>query len=247
MNQILVTDKIYDTPLNRKKRRLYKNIFIISIIVIILLILCYIYGEYQRNKKESVSKRILKEISFGYATDTMTQEEVLVIGLDSETEDIQMQTSNIQQLNLTEGNKYAVYITENGIQYSVDSILKIPTLDIVYPVLTETSEELLKISITKFWGGEPNTVGNYCVAGHNYSGSGKMFGKLSKIQMGDIVELQDASGRILQYAVYNKFIVEPDDVSATSQLTNGKKEITLITCANSGTQRLVVKCREVEK
>ena len=177
----------------------------------------------------------------------MVQEDVLVIGLDVEEEDVQMQTGNIQQVQLTESNKYAVYITENGIQYSVDSILKIPTLDIIYPVLTETSEELLKVSITKFWGGEPNTVGNYCVAGHNYSGSGKMFGKLSRIKMGDIVELQDASGRIVQYAVYNKFIVEPDDVSATSQLTNGKREITLITCANSGTQRLIVKCREVEK
>lgn len=244
MNQILITDKIYDTPVTRKKRRLYKNIFIFSIIVIVLLVSYYIYGEYQRNKNEAVSKDILKDISFGYASDTMTQEDILVVGLDSEIEEIQ--TNNIQQVDLTESNKYTVYVTQNGIQYSVDSILTIPSINIVYPVLTETSEELLKISITKFWGGDPNTIGNYCIAGHNYR-NGKMFGNLHKLQMGDIVQLQDASGRIIEYAVYNKFIVEPSDVSATSQLTNHKKELTLITCANSGTQRLIVKCREVEK
>lgn len=246
MNQILISDKIYDTPVARKKRRLYKNLFVISILMIVILVSYYIYGEYKRNKDESVSKQILNEISFGYASDTMIQEDVLVVGLDSENEETQMQSSNIQDLNLNESNKYAVYISENGTEYSVDSILVIPTLEIKYPVLTETSVELLKISLNKFWGGEPNTIGNYCVVGHNYNGSGKMFGKLSKIQMGDIVQLQDVSGRILEYEVYNKFIVEPDDVSATSQLTNGKKEVTLITCANSGTQRLVVKCREVE-
>lgn len=247
MNQILISDKIYDTPVARKKRRLYKNIFMMSILIIAILVSYYIYGEYQRNKEEAVSKQILNQINFGNAKDTMIQDDILVVGLDYEDEETQMQNTNIQDLKLNESNKYIVYASEDGVEYSVDSILMIPSLQIKYPVLTETSVELLKISINKFWGGEPNTVGNYCVVGHNYSGSGKMFGKLSKIKMGDIVQLQDASGRTIDYSVYNKFIVEPNDVSATSQLTNGKKEITLITCANSGTQRLIVKCREVER
>ena len=56
-----------------------------------------------------------------------------------------------------------------------------------------------------------------------------MFGKLSEISIGDEVELEDLSGRTITYKVYDKYIVEPTDVSCTSQLTNGKKEITLIT------------------
>ena len=71
-----------------------------------------------------------------------------------------------------------------------------------------------------------------------------MFGKLSELENGDIVELQDTTGRVLEYEVYNKYVVEPTDTSCTSQLTNGRKELTLITCTNYGTQRLVVKCRE---
>lgn len=38
----------------------------------------------------------------------------------------------------------------------------------------------------------------------------------------------------------------PTDTTCTSQLTGGKKEITLITCKEYGTQRLVVKAREVK-
>jgi len=47
----------------------------------------------------------------------------------------------------------------------------------------------------------------------------------------------------LKYYVYDKFIADPYDTRCTSQLTNGEKEITLITCYNKGTQRLVVKAR----
>ena len=87
-------------------------------------------------------------------------------------------------------------------------------------------------------------MGNYCIVGHNYKNK-KMFGKLSSIKNGDIVELTDNSGKTIKYAVYNKYVVEPDDVSCTSQLTNGNKEVTLITCTNYGKQRLVVKARQV--
>ena len=53
------------------------------------------------------------------------------------------------------------------------------------------------------------------------------------------------TGKTVTYEAYNKYIVDPTDVSCTSQLTNGKKEMTLITCKNYGTQRLIIKCREV--
>ena len=77
-----------------------------------------------------------------------------------------------------------------------------------------------------------------------------MFGRLNELEDGDIVQLQDLTGRTIEYEVYYKYVVEPDDTSCTSQLTeDGKKlqfrELTLITCTNFGAQRLVVKCREV--
>ena len=77
-----------------------------------------------------------------------------------------------------------------------------------------------------------------------------MFGRLSELKNGDIVELEDLTGRTIKYKVYNKYVVEPTDTSCTSQKTSDGRditvrELTLITCTNYGTQRLVVKCREI--
>lgn len=106
-------------------------------------------------------------------------------------------------------------------------------------------DEVLKISLVKFWGGAPNEVGNYVIVGHNYKNK-KMFGKLSEIKIGETVELTDLTGRTLKYSVYDRYIVSPEDTKCTSQRTDGKKELTLITCTNYGKQRLVIKAREIK-
>ena len=107
---------------------------------------------------------------------------------------------------------------------------------------------MLSISVNRYWPKpdklKPNEVGNYCIVGHNYR-NGKMFGRLNELVNGDIVVLKDMTGRTVQYAVYDRYIVDPNALSQSTQRTNGRKEVTLITCTNYGTQRLVVKCKEV--
>lgn len=51
MNQILVTEKLYVTPELRKKKKMYKVQFIISIILVFILAGYYIYQEYDKYKK----------------------------------------------------------------------------------------------------------------------------------------------------------------------------------------------------
>lgn len=232
MNQILVSEKLYVTPELKRKKKIYQFAFLISIICVCLLSSYYIYAEYDRTKSEEVSQEILAEID----NTTINQDDgILRVALEADTQE---QNVEIQE---TESNKY---VTQSGATYTTEAILNIPSLGINYPVLSDTSEELLKISLNKFWGPSPNTVGNYCIVGHNYKNK-KMFGKLADIKNGDIVELTDNSGKTIKYAVYNKYVVNPEDVACTSQLTNGNKEVTLITCTNYGKQRLVVKAREV--
>ena len=45
--------------------------------------------------------------------------------------------------------------------------------------------------------------------------------------------------------MYDKYTVEPTDVSCTTQRTNGKKEVTLITCTTDNKLRVVTKFREI--
>ena len=61
MNQILVTEKVYVTPELRRKKKIYRVLFMLSIFSIIALFSVYIYAEYDRNKEESISKTILSQ------------------------------------------------------------------------------------------------------------------------------------------------------------------------------------------
>jgi LPXTG-site transpeptidase (sortase) family protein len=235
MNQILVTEKVYVTPELKKKKRLYKIEFFISVLLICLLSSFYIYGAYDRDKTEQVSQEILTEVD---STVKTVDNDVMVLVLDENAS-----TDNNEELN--DNTNTQTFTSSTGETYTTDATLSIPKIDIEYPVLSETSEELLKVSLNKYWGPSPNEIGNYCIVGHNYRND-KFFGNLNKLTNGDKVYLKDMNGRTIEYQVYNQYIVEPTDTSCTSQLTNGKKELTLITCANYGKQRLVVKCREVK-
>ena len=51
-------------------------------------------------------------------------------------------------------------------------------------------------------------------------------------------------GNVLSYSVYQNYEVAFNDTSCTSQQTNGKKEITLVTCNNRNNKRIIVKAIE---
>lgn len=238
MNQILVTEKLYITPELKRKKKLFKIEFFLSVFLVCLLSSYYIYAEYNRSESEQVSQQLLSEVKSDSTIKKSDKNDVMIIVLDEEEAD------NEEEPVEESGPVTSTYSASNGKKYSTESVITVPKIGISYPVLTETSDALLEISINKYWGPNPNEVGNYCVVGHNYR-NGKMFGKLADLVNGDIVELEDLSGRVIKYKVYNKYIVEPTDTRCTSQLTNGRKELTLITCTNYGQQRLIVKCREI--
>ena len=246
MNQILVTQKLYVTPELRRKKKIYKIQFFLSVFLVCLLFSYYIYAEYDRSKSEEVSQEILtgiKEREDEEKVDTTIKktDNIIVVALEEDSEE-----ENSEQTSVAENKPSKTkYTTNSGQEYTVEAIVRIPRLEINYPVIAETSEELLKISVNKYWGPEPNTLGNYCIVGHNYK-SKKMFGRLSEAVNGDIVELEDTKGNVVKYEVYDRYVVNPTDTQCTSQLTGGKKEVTLITCTNYGQQRLVVKAREVK-
>lgn len=144
-------------------------------------------------------------------------------------------------------NQVRTYKASDGKNYEIIGSLKIPSLGIEYPILANDTEQLRKVSLTKYWGGNINEEGNLCILGHNYKDS-RFFGKLPNIQENAIVQITDLNGKTIEYKVYETGIVDPNDTSCTSQLTNGQTEITLITCyyekgKTRATKRFYVKAR----
>ena len=247
MNQILITKKLYITPELKRKKKVYKFDFFLSIFLVCILTSVCIYAEYDRNKSEQVSQSILENIEID---DTIVaKSDVLVVVLD-ERNNVEQEEQIPNSANTPEtqnSNNNNIVTTNEGFQYTTIATINIPKIGVTYPIIdgpTDSVEEtaaLLKISPTKFWGPEPNKIGNFCVVGHNYRNS-RFFSKVPNLENGDIIELTDiASGKTLQYSVYDKYQVYPEDRSCTSQLTNGRKDITLITCTNDSEQRVIVK------
>ena len=254
MNQILITEKLYITPELKRKKKLYKLDFIISIFLLCLLVGYYVYAEYDRNKGEQKSQEILQNMViadsnsgvFSYDDTTVrVDDDKIVVILDGDnnpaisTEKLQAQVEQNRE-NLINQN---TSVTSNGETVIKIAIVNIPSINITYPVLSTYNTELLKTSPCKYWGPDPNEVGNFCIVAHNYRNA-KFFSKVPELENGDIVEITDLNNRTIQYVVYDKYVVREDDRSCSSQKTDGRKEVTLITCTDDSENRVVVKATE---
>lgn len=240
MNQILITEKIYVTPELKKKKKMYKFNFIISIILIIVLFSFYAYAEYDRNKTADISQEILIGTSNIDNTTMKSDSDVWIIALDGNDE--QQEKNIITTPSYT--NTTDTYTASNGNTYEIVGKINIPSINVDYPILSETSDELLKVSVCKFWGSSPNQVGNLCIAGHNYRNK-RFFSKVPTLKVGDIIEITDLNKTTQKYTVFDKYTVDPTDTNCTSQITNGKKIVTLITCTDDSKQRVIVQAEAI--
>jgi sortase A len=129
--------------------------------------------------------------------------------------------------------------------YAVIARLDIDALDLHLPVLSETSDEALKVSVCYYIGPQPGGEGNMVITGHNYR-NGAHFGNLDRIKTRDTVSITNADGKTLVYQVYKIDHIKPDNVEALSK-TQHPSELSLLTCELNGNGRLLVRCRLVEQ
>lgn len=156
--------------------------------------------------------------------------------IDATIENIENQFSNLQEGEQIESSYKG---------YQIEGILEIPKIDIKYPILNQTSETAMKVSVTKFWGPQPNEVGNYTIAAHNNK-DGTMFGKTKYLKIGDIIKITNLKNVTLEYQVFDIYSINPNDVSCVESVEEGTREVTLITCTNGHKNRLIVKAREIK-
>ena len=218
------------------KLKIYKAIFVILLITAIIilgLIICK-YGRNQINEKET------KEIVNNFRN---------IIIQNADKGNVQ-NVENVEVVGKTETeNQTKTQLEYKG--YKVIGIVKIDKINIEYPILEidnidpESAKTPMQYSIIKYWGENVNDYGNLSIAGHNYI-DGTMFGKTKRLEMGDIIELTDLTGRTIQYSIYDIFVTEPNDVSILLPEDETKREVTLITCSNGNKNRLIIKAKEIE-
>lgn len=124
---------------------------------------------------------------------------------------------------------------------SIIGYIEIPKIKISYPIIENTDENLLKISVCKFSGPLPNRIGNLCIAGHNYKNN-TMFSNLNLLDVENSIFITDLNNSKVEYIVYDKFKVKENNLDCRQNSNN--VEITLITCNDiNNSERIVVKAK----
>lgn len=145
----------------------------------------------------------------------------------------------IQNSNVLIASINNVDIPDTYKGFNVIATLEVPSIELNTNVLENYTTEGLKACASKYWGPEPNEVGNFCIAGHNYN-EANMFNHLIDLTIGDIIYLTDEEHGKCKYKIYDIYKVKPQNTEPLSQDTN-KVELTLITCVNYSQNRLIVK------
>lgn len=148
----------------------------------------------------------------------------------------------IEQTKVEETPQNLGLVPEAYKGYKVCAKLQIEKLNIDTYILQEYSKKAMEVAIVKFFGANPNEIGNFCIAGHNYVRK-NMFSKLGTLKKGDSIIITDNYHGAISYTVYDIFTVKPNQTQTLSQKTNGEKQVTLITCSNYSDTRIIVKAK----
>ncbi len=123
----------------------------------------------------------------------------------------------------------------------VIGLIEIEALELKYPIVEGADSKQLAYGI----GHIPDTaaigsIGNCVLAGHRGSRYGTYFKYLNRLSEGDTVKVMDKEGNVYLYEVVSSEVVGPYDNSVKAQ--GEETELTLLTCENSGTMRLIYHC-----
>ena len=157
-------------------------------------------------------------------------------------ENIIDEENNVQ--NSIKKNKEMEKLPDEYQGYKVSAKLEIEKINLETYVFEDYDEEAMWICPTKYFGPNPNEIGNYCIAAHNYNKK-NMFNNIIKLEKGDNINLTDNINGKITYTVYDVYKVESKDTETLSQQTDGKVELTLITCSDYSRKRIIVKARKL--
>lgn len=122
--------------------------------------------------------------------------------------------------------------TIDGVDYV--GVLRIPSLALELPVISQWSYPLLKIAPCRYSGSAYQN--NLVLCAHNYASH---FGNLKNLHIGAAVTFTYMDGNLFTYQVAELETLPPQ---ATEEMENGDWDLTLFTCTVGGQSRVTVRC-----
>ena len=237
----------------------YSNILTMVLIVIIVAIvgICFYYGYdyYTQEAGEEQTKKVVEQFN------NSTAKKKVVVAKNTTTKNEVSESENVANLS----DLYENILPEPDVQepvgdeeptereepakqylegYEIVGTIRIPKTGIEYPVLSRVTKKSLETSVAILYGPGVNVPGNTVIVGHNYRNK-RFFSNNDKLASGDEVILTDVYGETVTYIIYNMYYTSPDDAEyMLRNVEEGVREISLSTCNDDSSQRLIIWARE---
>lgn len=117
-------------------------------------------------------------------------------------------------------------------------VVEIPDLHIKAPVLEGTDQETLRQAAGHFPDTGKIGEGNFCIAGHSSVMYKEFFSDLKNIEPAMEIYLYDVQKHRYTYIAEESFIIEPNELWILQDF--GDDRVTIVTCTDTGEQRLIV-------
>lgn len=209
------------------------TVILVIVIVAILGLLGFLgYDWYQKYFLENDALAFVENYTEG--TEDENNEET---NTTNEVSNATNPIDSIEKTNTVSGSSTNEMPTYKG--FNVVGTIEIPAINIEYPILEKVSKSSLETSVAMLYGSGINQVGNTVIVGHNYR-NGLFFSKNKRLNNGDKIYITDNSKNRLTYTIYNKFETTPEDASFYSRDTGGVPEVTLSTCNDDSSRRLII-------
>ena len=219
------------------------NVFFIILFIILIGIVGYIIYQFIsakiiNNDSEEYIAEFTNEIE-NVEENVITDESVA----EEETDIAETNTSTTQSKKATKVKASRSSSTKKTANkyygYDVSGYISIPKTGIKYPIISTLSKKALEKGVCVEYGPGPNEPGNTVIAGHNYLNR-LFFSKNKNLNAGDKVYITDLYGVTVEYTIYNKYETSPQDTSYFYRDTAGAPEITLATCSQNSSARLIL-------
>lgn len=208
-------------------------ILIVTIVIVIALVSVLAVNAYKRYKSDRDAENAIGKFENNIGQD------------DNNTSGEGLKEQNTIDNNVTgegsgQGTRQVTYYNN----FVMIGYIEIPKIGKKLPILEKETVASLEQSVAVRYPDNPklNKPGNIVIAGHNYR-NGQFFSNLKNVATGDIIKITDAEGQTLVYTVYEKYETTPEDVAYINRDTAGNTEITLVTCTNDSSGRIIVKAK----
>ena len=228
---------------NNKYSKTLTVVLIMVIIIIMGLLIFFGIRVYRKYYIKQASKEVIEELK-----DKANQ-------INDTTEDSNSILNDVQpsvDLNTLYQNSTNNDSNESGdweyMGYDVIGYIEIPKTDVEYLIIPDyqSSINALNVGIVMLYPSNIglNEPGNTVLAGHHYR-DGSFFSNNKRLQEGDKIYITDTSGERVEYEIYKKYETSTSDSSYMNRDTEGRRELSLTTCTDDTSARLIIWAKEV--